>query len=173
MRKCKKYLPYILLCIICIIPAALYKSSYLILLLCMIGIYTIAVSGLDILFGYSGQLSLGHAAFYAIGAYTSTICSKSLGMPVWITMIAGAILATIIAILIALPSVKLVGHFLALVTIAFGQLAYLFVANADQITQGHSGINFIPAPRIGSFVFDTNISYFYIIFILAVIFIII
>lgn len=157
----------VLIGILILIPIVFSRSAYLMLLLCTIGISTIAVSGLDLLFGYSGQISLGHAAFYAIGAYTSAILSKNYGIPVWITLIIGATLAAIIGLLIALPSVKLVHHFLALVTISFAQLVYLFVSNAEELTQGFEGINFIPKPTIGSFSFDTNTSYFYLIWVCA------
>jgi branched-chain amino acid transport system permease protein len=151
-----------------LIPVIFSSSAYLLLLLCTIGISAIAVTGLDILFGYSGQISLGHASFYAIGAYTSAILSTRFGIPFWFTSVIGAFLAAVIGLLIALPSVKLVHHFLALVTISFGQLVYLFVTNADRLTNGFEGINFIPKPQIGSFLFDSNISYFYMILFFAV-----
>ncbi len=142
-------------------PQLFRNNSYIVLLLCTSAISIIVVSGLDILFGYSGQISLGHAGFYCIGAYSSAILSKSLGLPVVLTVIFGAMLATIIAILIALPAARLIHHFLALITIAFGELIYLFVAHADKLTGGFSGINFIPKPAVGGFVFDTNLSYYY------------
>ena len=153
-----------------ILPLVFHDNSYFILLLCTIGISIIVVSGLDILFGYSGQISQGHAAFYCIGAYTSAILSRNFLVPVFLTLFIGAIVATLLAILIAIPAVKLVHHFLALVTISFGQLTYLFVANAKQLTEGYSGMNFIPRPTLGNFEFDSNFSFFYIIYIFLIIF---
>jgi branched-chain amino acid transport system permease protein len=172
LGKMKKMLPWLIFAIGCIM-VVFCKSTYLFLLLCMIGIYTIAVSGLDLLFGYSGQLSLGQAGFYAIGAYASAILSKSCGIPVWLTMIIGAVIATVIAIVIAFPTVKLVNQFLALVTIAFGQLTFLFVSNAERITQGHSGIGFIPVLKLGPYAFKSNQAYFLVVLALTIIFIII
>lgn len=163
----KKYNKLIVLLALILLSIVFRDNYYILLLFCTIGIATMVVSGLDILFGYSGQISLGHAAFYAIGAYTSAILSTTYGVPVWISMFCGAILATGLAILIAIPSVKLVHHFLALVTISFGQLVYLFVANAEGLTSGYSGINFIPKPNFFGFELTSMLSYFY--FILVVV----
>ena len=156
--------------IVGLLPLTFRSSSYFILLMCTTGISIIVVSGLDILFGYSGQISLGHAAFYCIGAYTSAILSRNLNVPVFMTMFIGAIIATLFAIVIAIPAVKLVHHFLALVTISFGQLTYLFVAHAKQLTDGFTGMNFIPRPSIGGFEFYSNFSFFYIVYFFLIIF---
>lgn len=151
-----------------LLPAICLNDSYIVLLLCTTGISIIVISGLDILFGYSGQISLGHAGFYCIGAYTSAILSRNLGMPVFITIFLGGFLAMLVAILLALPAVKLVHHFLALVTISFGELIYLFVSQARGLTEGYTGMNFIPKPKIGNFIFESNTSYFYIIYAMLV-----
>jgi branched-chain amino acid transport system permease protein len=153
-----------------LVPIVFRDNSYLLLLFCTIGISVIAVSGLDILYGYSGQISFGHAAFYAIGAYTSTILSKTVGMPVWVTLIIGAFFAAIMGVIIAFPAAKLVHHFLALLTIAFGQIVYIIISNATSLTNGFTGINCIPAPRIGSYVLKGNFNYFYIIIVFTIIF---
>jgi branched-chain amino acid transport system permease protein len=155
------------------LPVIFRNNSYFLLLLCTTGISIIVVSGLDILFGYSGQISLGHAAFYCIGAYTSAILSLKYQFPVFLTIFSGAIVSTLCAIIIAIPAVKLVHHFLALVTISFGQLTYLFVANAKNLTEGYSGMNFIPRPSIGSFEFESHFSFFYIVYFFLLIFLIV
>ena len=155
-----------------LLPIVFRNNSYFILLLCTTGISIIVVSGLDILFGYSGQISLGHAAFYCIGAYASAILSRNFHIPVFVTLFIGALFATLCAIIIAIPAVKLVHHFLALVTISFGQLTYLFVANARQLTEGFTGMNFIPRPSLGSFEFSSNFSFFYLVYFFLLIFLI-
>ena len=147
-----------------LLPVICLNDSYIVLLLCTTGISIIVISGLDILFGYSGQISLGHAGFYCIGAYTSAILSRNLGLPVFATIFLGGLLAMLVAILLALPAVKLVHHFLALVTISFGELIYLFVSQARGLTEGYTGMNFIPKPKIGNFVFESNTSYYYIVY---------
>lgn len=165
MGNKKRDILLIIILLAVFLPMVLRNSSYIILLLCMIGIYTIAVSGLDVLFGYSGQISLGHAAFYGIGAYASAILSTQFKIPVFVSIVIAVIIAILFAILLALPAAKLVHHFLALLTIAFGQIFYLVIANANKLTGGFSGINFIPPLKIGSFTFDTNIRYYYFILI--------
>ncbi len=153
--------------IVGIIPLIFSGSTYFILLLCLMGIALISVSGLDILFGYSGQISLGHAAFYAIGAYTSAILNTKLGISPWISMLTGAFFAALIAALLAYPIVNLVHHFLALVTIAFGEIVHLLALNM-RITEGHTGILFIERPSIGNFTLGTNLSFFYLIYVFII-----
>ncbi len=147
-----------------LLPVICFFDSYLVLLLCTTGISIIVITGLDILFGYSGQISLGHAGFYCIGAYTSAILSRNLGLPVFATIFIGGFLAMLVAVLLALSAVKLVHHFLALVTISFGELIYLFVSQARGLTEGYTGMNFIPRPKIGTFAFESNTSYFYVVY---------
>ena len=162
MIKQRKYLLTTVLFLgLLLLPQLFRHNSYIVLLFCTSAISIIVVTGLDVLFGYSGQISLGHAGFYCIGAYTSAILSQTFGIPVILTIMGGAILATLIAVLIALPAARLVHHFLALITISFGELIYLFVAHATDLTGGYSGLNFVPKPGIGSFVFDTNLTYYY------------
>jgi len=162
MLKKKNHIYKVLVIIgLLLLPQLFRHNSYIVLLLCTSAISIIVVSGLDLLFGYSGQISLGQAGFYCIGAYTSAILSLSYGFPVIISMLLGAVLATLLAVLIALPAVKLVHHFLALITISFGELVYLFVAHAERLTEGFSGMNFIPKPVIGNFTLDTNLSFYY------------
>lgn len=171
----KKYnnLIYLLLIILLFTLPILFKSSrYFLLLACIIGIYIIVVSGLDILVGYSGQVSLGHAAFYAIGAYASVILNVRLGINVWFSIILGGIIAVIMAVCIAIPSVKLVHHFLAMLTIAFGEVINAIIVNWRGVTGGHTGLINIPPPKIGSLIFDDNFSYFYIVYIFVIIFLI-
>ena len=104
-----------------------FDWNYGIQLACFFLLYTIAVSGLDILFGYSGQISMGHAAFYAIGAYGSVLLHEYLHLPVMLTMILAAVLAAAIGAALAYPASKLVFHFLSLATIAFGEVVYQFL----------------------------------------------
>ena len=118
--------------------AFISKDQYLLTLFAFAGIYVIAVSGLDLLFGYSGQISMGHAAYYAIGAYTSALLSTKLGVPVFLSMIAAMVVSGIFGIIVAFPAAKLVRHFLSLLTIAFGQMVYIFACKAKAVTKAES-----------------------------------
>ncbi len=161
MEKFKKNLPLIIILVLLLIALVFKDNGYIMLMLCMIGVYVIAVSGLDLLFGYTGQISLGHAAFFAIGAYTSAILTVKLGWPVWAGMISGTLLAAAVGIIVAFPASKLVHHFLALLTIAFGQMMYIFIANTPKITNGFTGINRIPPITIGSYAVDNNFAFLF------------
>ena len=163
----------LILCIVAVVCGMLLKSSYATLLLCYIGIYGIATTGLDLLWGYTGQISYGHAGFYATGAYTSALLSTQAGVPPFFSMLIGALFSTVVGIIIAFPAAKLVKHFLALLTLAFGQIIYMFVNSAQKITNGSAGIRSIPKMSIFGYVLDTNAKMFFLIaaFLILVLFI--
>jgi branched-chain amino acid transport system permease protein len=144
------------------LPAFVGNNAYLMLILSLSGIFVIASIGLDLLFGYSGQISIGQAAFYAVGAYTSAILTTKLGINVWLAMLAGGVLATAFAALVALPICKLVHMFLALVTIGIGELTHQAIINLPDLTGSFTGVRAIPMPRIGDYVFNVS-SYYYIV----------
>ncbi len=142
----KKALPFqiALLAVLAVVCGLLLRNNFTALVLCLIGIYSIAVSGLDVLFGYTGQISFGHAGFYAIGAYTSAICTMRLGIPSLISLLLGSIVAMAFGFLIAVPASKLVKHFLSLLTIAFGQMVFMFANSTRPLTGGASGLKDVP-----------------------------
>lgn len=155
----------ILIC--CAIAAWMLQERYLAMILDFICIYTIAVTGLDLLFGYTGQVSFGQAGFYAIGAYTSALLSKNLGITPILTIFIGAILATIFGIIVAFPASRLVKHFLSLLTIAFGMMVYTFV-NSSPLTNGASGITKIPKVVIFGMELGNYQKYFWLVVVLMI-----
>ena len=166
--KKKIFLTAILIVVFGCMTAIAFGETYMALMFCRIGIYTIAVSGLDILFGYTGQISFGHAAFFAVGSYTSAYFSINMGWNPIFTMLIGVVFSMIVGAVIAIPATKLVKHFLSLLTIAFGQLVYPFANSTRPITGGASGLKDIPSISIFNFSFDTYAKSFIFIFILAV-----
>ncbi|OHE62157.1 MAG: hypothetical protein A2Y36_16285 [Treponema sp. GWA1_62_8] len=144
-----------------LIPLLAGGQEYTLLLFCIIEVYIIAVSGLDIVFGYCGQISLGHAAFYAIGAYGTAILHNTFGLPILLTMILSASLAALIGALLAYPASKLVFHFLSLSTIAFGEIVYQFLIHSPGgITKNFNGL-FTQRFSIFGYVFRTNAAWYY------------
>lgn len=144
-------------------------NSYLIFLMCIIMIYSIATSGLDLLFGYTGQISLGHAGFYCIGAYASALLSHpSYGLGKWlgititplISIFLAALLAMGFGVILSLPATKLVQHFLSLLTIAFAQLVYLAVSSFPDVTNGFLGIAGIPYIKLFGIELDNNYKFY-------------
>lgn len=164
----------ILVALLISLTIILSSQTYVMTILSFIGIYVIAASGLDLLFGFSGQISLGQAGFYAIGAYTSAILSMNLNIPVIISMFIGAIFATFIGIVLAYPASKLRHHFLSLTTIAFGEIVYLFIVySPGDITQGFSGIAKIPPLELFGYKFVTSRSFFYVILFFMTLFLVV
>ena len=152
-----------------ILVSGISSANYLVLLGCFVLVYVIAASGLDILFGYCGQISLGHAGFFAIGAYGSAILNKTFGIPPLITAIIAALVAVIAAAIIAFPTAKLKFHFLSLATIAFGEIMYSFIsASPGDITGNFVGY-FPNKMSIFGVQLNTYTKFFYFAFVLVVI----
>lgn len=167
-KKMSTIVGIFLFVILTIIPLGLASQRYLLLLMCLAGIYIIASSGLDLSYGYSGQISLGQAGFYAIGAYTSAMLSLYLKIPVALSIIVGTLAAALVGYLLAFTAVKLVHHFLSLTTIAFGEIVRLLLINGKSITGGPDGLIGVPSLSILGVLFSSNQMYFYIIWICVI-----
>lgn len=144
-------------------------GTYYLFMLILVFIYSVVAIGLNILAGYGGQISLGHAALMAMGAYTSALVSKGLeaspmivasGLNVWIGMVAGTIVASVFGALLAYPSLRVKGPYLAMVTIAFGWVIWKILLEWVSVTGGELGITAVPKARIGSFVLTTPYYYY-------------
>src|SRR5699024_7680393 len=120
------------------------KSQYILTLLILVGIYSIITVGLSLLIGYAGQISLGHAAFFGIGAYTSGVLTTKYDVSAWIAIIIGMILTYVIAYLIGMQVLKLRGHILALATLAINVIVYILLLGLSEYTGGAAGLIGIP-----------------------------
>jgi branched-chain amino acid transport system permease protein len=129
-------------------------DRYLLRIFTLVGINVIMVTGLSLLFGYAGQISLGHAAFFGLGAYTSGFVTR-LGAPWIVGLVAGVAVAALGGLLLALPSLRLKGHYLAMATLGFGEIMLFFFSEAEPLTGGSDGLRDIPAASLGTFAFDT------------------
>ena len=127
------------------------------------GIYCLITIGLSLLMGYAGQISIGHAAFFGIGAYISAILTVRYGLNPWICMFIGMNIAAVVAILVGAPSLKLKGHYLAMATLAFGIIIYIIFNEEIEWTGGPDGMSGIPGLSLFGFEFDSAISYFYLV----------
>ena len=134
----------------------------------LIAIYVMVALGLNLFIGYAGQISLGHAAFFAIGAYGSAIGTTTLGGPAWPVMIVIALVAALIALAVGLPALKLSGHYLAMATLGFNIVVYTVLVQWDAVTGGPSGFAGIPYLRIGPLVFDNEVRFHYLAWTFAV-----
>jgi len=127
-----------------------------------IGILAIATLGLTLLMGYAGQISIGQAAFYGIGAYTSAILTTRSGIPPLLALVVGAVLSGAVAYLVGRFIFRVRGHYLALATLAFG-LTLGFIARQLELTGGASGIVDIPRLAVGPLVLRGDLRYYYLV----------
>ena len=118
----------------------LVTNPYYLHLLVVILIYSILLLGLDIVFGYTGEVSLGHAALLGIGAYTAGILSFKLGIGLLPSIPAGIVAAALFGLVMALPALQVTGPYLAMVTLAFGTIIYTLINEMDFLTNGPMGI---------------------------------
>jgi ABC-type branched-subunit amino acid transport system ATPase component/ABC-type branched-subunit amino acid transport system permease subunit len=115
-------------------------SPYYVHLIATIAIYSILVLGLDIVFGYTGEVSIGHAALWGIGAYTAGVLFFQLGIGLWPALIAGPVVAGLFGAILALPALRVTGPYLAMVTLAFGTIVQILINEMDFLTNGARGI---------------------------------
>jgi branched-chain amino acid transport system permease protein len=127
------------------------------------GIYSLITIGLSLLMGYAGQISVGHAAFYGIGAYVSGILTARYGLNPWICMLAGISVAGAVALIVGAPCLKLKGHYLAMATLAFGVIIFIVFNEEAEWTGGPDGMSGIPGLSIFGFDFDSVEKYFYLV----------
>ncbi len=125
--------------------------EYLLHILVITGIYVILALSLNLIVGYTGLPALGHAAFSAMGAYTSSLFALQLGISPWIGLIAGAVLASLLGAVIAFPALRLKGDYLALATFGAGLIVYSVAKNWVALTRGPMGLPGIPGFSVFGF----------------------
>jgi len=130
-------------------------------LMVLAGIYAILSLGLSLFMGYAGQISLGHAAFFGIGAYTTAILTTRYAVPAFLAFWTSALSAALIAYLIGRPILKMKGYFLALATLGFGEIFLVIVRESPNLTGGVVGIFGIPWFSVLGVSFDTYLKQYY------------
>jgi branched-chain amino acid transport system permease protein len=136
-------------------------GNYIPYLLNLLGISAIVAMGLNLLTGSAGLVSLGHAAFVAIGAYSTAFLANRLAAPFFLTIPISAIVTGCIGVVVGLPALRLKGLFLALATMAFQFIASHIILRWESITGGANGMT-VPPADLGAFVFNTPIRFYYI-----------
>jgi len=141
------------------LAAAPLLPEYYLSQLTFVCIYALVGMGLMLLTGYTGQISLGHAAFLAVGAYTEAVLQAK-GVPFGVSLLAAGALAGLAGIVIGLPALRLTGIYLAIATIAFGFIVQEVLARWESVTRGNSGIT-VKSISVGSFQFDAEWKLYY------------
>ena len=141
------------------VPYALPNEYYL--SICILGSLNAVIAvGLNLLMGYAGQVSLGHAAFYGLGAYATAIATTRFGLPIPAGMAIGVTLAAVVAWVVAAPTLKLKGHYLAMATLGFGIIVSIVFNEAVDATGGPSGYVGIPRLALFGYEFSSDHSYY-------------
>ncbi len=138
-------------------------NSYYLHLINLIGIQTLVVIGLNILSGYTGQISMGQAGYFAVGTYTSSLLMMRLGLSFWVSSIAAAIASVACGIVIAIPALRLSGPYLVMATVGFGEIIRLVLVNWVPVTRGAAGLTGIPAPSLVSIPIVSERGFYYLI----------
>ncbi len=139
--------------------APLYTHNpYYIHMIGTIMIYAILLFGLDIVVGYTGQVSLGHAGLFGVGSYTAGVLFLKLGAPLWLIIPASIGVTAGFGALLALPALRVTGPYLAMVTLAFGTIIQILINEMDFLTEGPLGLK-IPKPSIAGVQLDENSFY--------------
>ena len=142
-------------------------SSHIHTIANIIGVWIVAACGLNLLIGLCGQISIGHAAFMGVGAYTSALLGNHLSFPFWLSWPAGMLAAGLVGVIFGLPAVRVKGFYLALTTLAAQIILGWIYTNWRDMTGGSEGIG-VPTAQFGGFSFDSEISWYYVIGISAI-----
>jgi len=170
----------VLLAVAVVLPFLLGSNRW-ITLLTVVVVYVVLASGLNIVVGFTGLLDLGYVAFYAIGAYYTAIIfyqvlKTKYGVDVddywwlmWVNLLVGGLLASLAGVLIGYPTLRVRGDYLAIMTLAFGEIIRIVASNWVGLTRGPSGIPGIPKPELFGFKFQEQISLYFLALAIAVV----
>lgn len=141
----KDFYPLLMIVIaIGVFPWLVGGNQYFISILVFMGINSIVTMGLSLLMGYAGQISLGHAGFFGIGAYSSGILTAKYSFHPVLAFFAGIFFSAVIAFLVGKPTLRLKGHYMAVATLGFGEILFIFFNELSPLTGGPSGLSGIP-----------------------------
>lgn len=179
MTWLKKNWFYLVVLVIALVLPLVITNRYYAQVITMSVLFAIAALSMNLILGYTGQLSLAHAGFFGIGAYGVAILTYTYGWNFWPALLIGALLAAFIGFLVGMPALRTRGSYFAIATLCLGEIIYLIAGNWIELTGGHNGIvgiplpSPIPIPGLGQITFETQASQYYLVlfFLLLTIFV--
>jgi len=138
-----------------------FPSTYYYRVATLVFVFAIAATGLNLLMGFAGQVSLGHAGFMGIGAYAVAIGPSRFGIPSWLALLAGAALTALLAFAVGRPILRLKGHYLAVATLGFGLLLAIVFGNESRFTGGPDGM-LVPRPILSGWSIGGTVTWYWI-----------
>lgn len=169
-RKLVKYrVPLMALALICAVALPfVFPDKYTIRIATVSLLYVMITLSLNLMVGYLGQMSFGHAAFYGIGAYTAAILTTTYDVPFLLAFIAAAIISGLFGLLLGLPVLKLKGYYFTIITMVFCEIIRVVELNWMSLTRGPLGIMAIPKPEIFGFIFKTPVRLYFFILVMVI-----
>ena len=164
----KSTLATLTICTLLLLLAPQFLKNYGIYLLTYWLVFIIATMGLNLTVGYAGQKSLGHAAFFGIGAYTVAILMKA-GFSFWLGLPAAALICFAAGIILGFPALRVQTIYLAFATLGFNTAIWLVMRNEEWLTGGTFGINNIARPSLFGWSFDKNLAFYYFTLVITVV----
>jgi len=164
---------FLIILAILLVAPFMITNQYILHIIITILLYSILSMSLNFVSGNAGQISVGHAAFYGIGAYTTSILMINAHLSFITAMLLGGVLAGICGIFLGIPSLRVKGNYLCIITLGFGEIVKLILLNWDKVTGGPMGISSIPNPEFLNIFKDKNLGFYYLILFLFVIFFVI
>ncbi len=159
MANARKLFPWVIVAVLAAFPQVV-PNPYYIHLLVVIGIYSIVLFGLDIVVGYTGEVSLGHAALFGIGAYAGGLLFVKAGWPFWLAIPSAIAITASLGAALAVPALRVTGPYLAMVTLAFGTIAAILLNEMDFLTNGPQGLQVRKPMVLGHKVTAVDFYYF-------------
>jgi branched-chain amino acid transport system permease protein len=167
-------LPFVLLILVALFLPQIVTTPFYFHIVVITCIWSILASSLNLILGYTGQLSVAHGAFFGIGAYTSSLLVMKLGWNYWAAMPTGALLAAFLGLLIGIPALRTRGPYFAICSLGFGMIVQIIIDKWDTVTEGPRGLPSIPPPDpfslpfIGDLSFKSPASQYYLILVCLV-----
>ncbi|WP_051662976.1 branched-chain amino acid ABC transporter permease [Alicyclobacillus macrosporangiidus] len=155
---------WVVCALVAILVPLVTPNPYYLQVLTLACIWAIGVYGLNVVLGFTGQLSLGHAGFFGIGAYTVALLTLRLGVSFWLALLVAAVLTLVAGYLVGWVCLRTKGHYFAIFTMAVGVILNLVIDKWDGLTNGQVGLVNIPDPNpIGPLTFDSAASKYYLV----------
>jgi branched-chain amino acid transport system permease protein len=167
-NKNKNFLTLLGIVLIVLFPIV-FNNNYILHILIVAGIYIILGVSLNIVTGITGELDLGHAAFFGIGAYISSLFTIRVYNNFWLGLAIAAIVSFAFGIILGIPSLRIRGDYLAIVTLGFSEIVRYVLLNWQNVTNGPMGVNRIPLPTILGYKIGTKQALFYLVYVIVII----
>ena len=158
MNRARTIIAAVVLLLLAILPLGLgHYGNYI---MATVMIYAMVALSLNVLIGMGGQISIGHAGFWALGAYGSALVVTKLGLPFLLGVLAGGLVAAAFGVLVALPALRVQGHYLAIATLGFALFVQQVLFEWESLTGGRQGL-FVPRPSLFGFELRDDFAYYY------------